>query len=138
MNGQEREEMVFPDSSSSSSGLDSYRLSGTSLNYQSIFDKFVSVMDNVEESKKLILANVVEVPPKLFLRALTAEKLSAQSKGDTERMKYMKQVRDAYILAHDQLYFALNVELQKAETRVMTYVGRMEMFEGVENWDSVG
>lgn len=135
VNEKERAELVFLDRNSV--GDDSYRLDKSSISYQSIFDGFVAVMDNVEEAKKFVLANVVEVPPKLFLRALTAEKLSAQSKGDVERMKYLKQVRDAYILAHDQMYFALNVELQKAETRVMTYVGRMEMFEGVENWDSV-
>ena len=134
-NEKEREEMVFLDRNSK--GNLRYQLDKDLLNYRDIFDNFVSVMENVEEAKKFILANVVEVPPKLFLRALTAEKLSAQSKGDVGRMNYLKEVRDAYILAHDQMYFALNVELQKAETRVMTYVGRMEMFEGVENWDSI-
>ena len=93
--------------------------------------------DNLEASKTFILANVANVPPKLFLRALTAEKLSAQSKNDLQRMNDLKEIRDAYILAHDQLYFPLNVELQKAETRVMTYVGRMEMFDAIENWDGV-
>ena len=31
----------------------------------------------------------------------------------------------------------LNIELQKAETRVMTYVGRMEMFDVMKDWDKL-
>jgi predicted metal-dependent HD superfamily phosphohydrolase len=107
------------------------------VTYSDIFDGFAKVMGSVEQSKAYIQANVAMVPPKLFLRALTAEKLSAQSKNDIQRMDYLKEVRSAYILAHDQLYFPLNIELQKAETRVMTYVGRTEMFEALQTWDAV-
>lgn len=129
---EERAISVYP-----KPGASDLYLGDGALTYDQIFDKFVSVKDNLDASKNFILANVANVPPKLFLRALTAEKLNSQSKGDLERMAYLKEVRDAFILAHDQLYFPLNVELQKAETRVMTYVGRMEMFEAIENWDAV-
>lgn len=129
---EERAISVFPRPTTSD-----FYLGDGALTYDQIFDKFVSVKDNVEASKRFILANVANVPPKLFLRALTAEKLSSQSRGDLERMASLKEVRDSFILAHDQLYFPLNIELQKAETRVMTYVGRMEMFEAIENWDAI-
>lgn len=94
-------------------------------------------MDDLEDSKSFINANIDLVPSKLFLRALTAQKLSAQSKNDLERMDYLKEVRRRYILAGDQVFFPLNIEVQKAETRVMTYLARDELRGWAETWDEV-
>jgi len=68
-------------------------------------------MDDLEASKAYIEANIDLVPSVLFLRALTAQKLSAQSKNDLARMEYLKEVRRRYILANDQLFFPLNLEV---------------------------
>jgi hypothetical protein len=94
-------------------------------------------MDDLEASKQFINSNIDLVPSKMFLRALTAQKLSAQSKNDLERMDHLKDVRRKYIVAHDQLFFPLNIEVQKAETRVMTYMAREELREFARNWDEV-
>jgi hypothetical protein len=51
---------------------------------------------------------------------LLAQKLSAQSKNDLAQMEVIKEVRKRYIIAHDQLFFPLNIEVQKAETRYGT------------------
>ena len=40
---------------------------------------------------------------------------------------YLKSVRRQYLTAHDQIFFPLNMEVQKAETRVMTYLAREEI-----------
>jgi hypothetical protein len=94
-------------------------------------------MDDLEDSKSFINANIDLVPSKLFLRALTAQKLSAQSNNDLEQMDFIKEVRRRYILAGDQVFFPLNIEVQKAETRVMTYLARDELRSFAENWDEV-
>jgi len=143
-------------------------------------------MDDLEASKAYIEANIDLVPSVLFLRALTAQKLSAQSKNDLARMDYLKEVRRRYILANDQLFFPLNLEVrtrarrqagaggstfaeydgcvhsspltvlsfirslthvavcfhgggqvQKAETRVMTFLARQELRSWGAQWDEV-
>ena len=107
------------------------------MTYKKIFDGFVQVMDDLDDSKSFINANIDLVPSKLFLRALTAQKLSAQSNNDLEKMDFLKEVRRRYILAGDQVFFPLNIEVQKAETRVMTYLARDELRSFAENWDEV-
>lgn len=114
-----------------------FRLESEGLTYKKIYDSFVLVMDDLEDSKSFINANIDLVPSKLFLRALTAQKLSAQSNNDLEQMDFLKEVRRRYILAGDQVFFPLNIEVQKAETRVMTYVARDELRSFAENWDEV-
>lgn len=52
-------------------------------------------------------------------------------------MFIMKGLRNQYILAHHQLFFPLNIEVQKAETRVMTYLARDELKFFAEKWDDV-
>ena len=114
-----------------------FRLNNEGLTYKKIFDSFVAVMDDLENSKSFINANIDLVPSKMFLRALTAQKLSAQSKNDLEQMDFLKEVRRRYILAGDQVFFPLNIEVQKAETRVMTFLARGELRTFAENWDEV-
>ena len=58
------------------------------------------------------------------MRGLTAVKLSKQQANDIQGMNEMKSIRANYILAHDQLFFPLNIEVLKAETRVMSYLAR--------------
>ena len=58
------------------------------------------------------------------MRGLTAVKLSKQQANDMNGMNEMKSIRANYILAHDQLFFPLNIEVLKAETRVMSYLAR--------------
>ena len=43
-------------------------------------------------------------------------------------MNETKSVRANYILANDQLFFPLNIEVLKAETRVMSYLARYQFF----------
>lgn len=107
------------------------------ISYEAILSAFVAVMDDLEASKNFLNTNMDIVPSALFLRALTADKLAAQSRRNIERMKFLKDVRKKYILAHDQLFFPLNIEVQKAETRVMTYLARPELANFASEWDSV-
>ena len=186
---EERLASVFPRGRLSPEAL-KYRLTNTpeSLTYQTIFNGFVAVMDDLEASKAYIEANIDLVPSKLFLRyvhhhhsprlditfiinsihhllsavkyhlntdlthshntpfhllhpinttyqhnifthpmihllnppslnppcqrsALTAQKLSAQSKNDLPLMEKIKTVRQRYIVAHDQMFFPLNIEV---------------------------
>ena len=116
---------------------DKYRLSNSDLTYDTIFNSFVKVMDNIAESKIFISTNLDLVPSVLFLRALTAKKLKAQYENNIEEMNYIKTVRQRYTLAHDQLFFPLNIEVRKAETRVMTYLSRAEFPEFAKTWDTV-
>ena len=51
---------------------------------------------------------MLRLPTKLFLRAITAAKLTAQSKNDMSKMLELSHLRDCYILAHDQIFFPLN------------------------------
>ena len=39
----------------------------------------------------------------------------------------LKAARRQYLQAHEQIFFPLNIEVQKAETRVMTYLAREEI-----------
>jgi hypothetical protein len=114
-----------------------YRLNSEGLTYEAIVKGFEAVMDDLEKSKAFINSNIDIVPSKMFLRALTAQKLTAQSKNDIETMSRLKNIRSKYILANDQLFFPLNIEVQKAETRVMTYMAREELRDFARNWDEV-
>lgn len=114
-----------------------YRLDPTNLSFEKILTAFSLVMDDVTATKAFVDANIDLVPSKLFLRVITAEKLSMQSKNDLETMDYLKDVRRRYILAHDQVFFPLNIEVQKAETRVMTYLARDELRNFASSWDEV-
>ena len=124
-NSEERVAAVFPKGAAHPQAS-TYRLDNVNgaLSFDSIFDSFVRLMDDLEASKAFLSANMDIVPSKMLLRALTARKLSLQSKGDLEGMAYLKAVRDRCILAHDQLFFPLNLEIVKSETRVMTYLAR--------------
>lgn len=134
---EERQTLVFPRGRLHPQAP-KYRLSTMeSLSFDSILQAFLLVQDDLEDSKAFLDSNIDLVSPKLFLRLLTAEKLSAQSKRDIARMSYLKDIRNKYILAHDQLFFPLNIEIQKAETRVMTYLARPEIQSFARDWDSV-
>ena len=109
----------------------------SALTFEEVLDRFVAVMDCLEASKAFIDANIDIVPSALFLRALTAEKLTAQSRKDLDRMNSLREVRARYIVASDQLFFPLNLEVQKAETRVMTYLARVELRAFARDWDEV-
>lgn len=114
-----------------------YRLNEKELTYDLIFKEFVKIMGNIALSKTFISTNIDLVPSALFMRALTAHKLKAQYENNLEEMAYIKSVRQQYILAHDQLFFPLNIETRKAETRVMTYLSRDEFPEFAKTWDNV-
>mmetsp|Transcript_15263 Transcript_15263/g.20914 ORF Transcript_15263/g.20914 Transcript_15263/m.20914 type:complete len:691 (+) Transcript_15263:1-2073(+) len=114
-----------------------YRLPEEGLTYERILSGFTALSDDLEAMKAYLDVNIDLVPSKLFLRALTADKLAAQSRNDLELMDQLKETRRRYILAHDQLFFPLNLEIQKAETRVMTYLARDEIREFAKDWDSV-
>lgn len=107
------------------------------LSYQSLFDRFLTVKEDLEASKDFISANIDLVPSSLFLRALTAKKLRAQFENNLPLMEVLKDVRSKYILAHDQLFFPLNIEIRKAETRAMTFIARNELAEFAKDWDEV-
>lgn len=107
------------------------------LTFEKILQSFAAIMDDLPATKAFIDANIDLIPSKLFLRILTAEKLAKQSKNDLEAMDYIKDVRRRYILAHDQVFFPLNLEIQKAETRVMTYLARDELRNFAKDWDEV-
>eukprot|EP01038_Epipyxis_sp_PR26KG_P011188 gene11188-15008_t len=132
----ERLELVFPQGKYLSDAM-LYRLPSQNLTYKMILEGFIKVMDNTEKSKAFINANIDIVPSALFLRALTAQKLAVQSRKDSRLMDFLKEVRRKYILANDQLFFPLNIEVQKAETRVMTYLARDEMRNFAQSWDEV-
>ena len=114
-----------------------YRLTAEGLTYEQIKDAFIVVQEDLERSKAFIAANVDIVPPNLLLRAMTAEKLSWQSKKNIEKMNQIIDMRHKYIVARDQLFFPMEIEIQKAETRVMTYLARPETVDFAKNWDSV-
>jgi hypothetical protein len=78
-----------------------------------------------------------QVPSQLFLRAITGAKLEAQSAKEKARWMALRETRRRYIVAHDQVFFPLNIEVQKAETRVMTYLARREIENFARVWDEV-
>ena len=47
------------------------------------------VKNDLDASKAFIAANIDIIPSKLFLRALTAEKLSVQSRKNTDQVKLL-------------------------------------------------
>lgn len=134
---EERQTLVFPRGRLHPQAP-KYRLSKDGgLSFDSILQAFLLVQDDLEDSKAFLDSNIDIISPKLFLRLLTAEKLSAQSKRNIDRMNYLKDIRNKYILAHDQLFFPLNIEIQKAETRVMTYLARPEIQSFARDWDTI-
>lgn len=114
-----------------------YRLDPLTITYEKILNGFEAVQDDLQQSKDFIISNIDLVPSRMFLRALTAQKLSLQSKNDIEGMLRLKELRSKYILAQDQIFFPLNIEVMKAETRVMTYLARDELRSFAKGWDSV-
>eukprot|EP00607_Mallomonas_marina_P004484 CAMPEP_0182438364 /NCGR_PEP_ID=MMETSP1167-20130531/85712_1 /TAXON_ID=2988 /ORGANISM="Mallomonas Sp, Strain CCMP3275" /LENGTH=520 /DNA_ID=CAMNT_0024631687 /DNA_START=608 /DNA_END=2170 /DNA_ORIENTATION=- len=133
---EERVQSVFPKGRLHPEAL-KYRLSAVDLTYEKILTSFVEVEDDLEAAKDFISSNIDLVPSMLFMRALTADKLKYQSLGELEKMEEMKRVREKYMLAHDQLFFPLNIEIMKAETRVMTYLARDELSSYAGEWDEV-
>lgn len=132
----DRKVSVFPYGSLYPEGA-VYRLAESSLSYSKIVSSFESVMGDLEKAKSFINANADIISSTLFLRALTAKKLRAQFENNIAEMNRIKGVRDRYLLAHDQLFFPLNIEIRKAETRVMTYISRVEFREFAQSWDDV-
>lgn len=106
-----------------------------SLTFNVLYDRFVSMNADMETMKAFIDANIDIIPGKMFLRALTVRKLELQYAGDVTAMEEVKTVRDMYIIAHDQVFFPFNLEVQKAETRVMTYLSRVELRDFALSWD---
>lgn len=120
----------------------SLRLNTEGLTYEKIHDAFNAVSDNFQMSKDFIEVNADMVHPRMFLRALTGKKLLAQSQAVknpdmAEEMDRLKGLRQKYILAYDQLFFPLNIEMAKAETRVMAYMSRPELRQYARSWDEV-
>ena len=132
----ERLETVFPRGRRHSKAS-LYRLDCTSLDFDSILKAFVGVSDDLEASKDFIISNMDLVPPQLFLRTITGAKLEAQQARNMEEWAHLREMRRRYILAHDQVFFPLNIEVQKAETRVMTYLARSEIKNFARVWDEV-
>lgn len=114
-----------------------YRLDPNNSSFSVIFNRFKDIMLDLEASKRFIMTNLDFVPPILFLRALTAKKLLAQFENDLGLMNQLKDIRNSYLVAHDQLFFPLNLEVRKAETRVMTYITRGELENFASDWDEV-
>jgi hypothetical protein len=133
---QERIDRVFPKGKYSAYSS-KYRLDNINLTFDKIFNEFINVMDDIEQSKQFIEANIDIISPKMFMRAITAQKLSAQSKKNINEMKRLKTIREKYIVANDQLFFPLNLEVSKAETRVMTYLSRNELRKYAAEWDEI-
>jgi hypothetical protein len=111
--------------------------SSKGLTYDDIVAAFEKVADDLQAAKAFIDSNCDIVLPRMFLRALTAHKLAAQSRGDVDTMHKMKNLRGKYIAANNELFFPLNIEVQKAETRVMSYLGRPELLSFAQDWDAV-
>lgn len=132
----ERLRSVFP-KGAQEKGAERLRLAAAGLSYGVIYSAWTAVMEDLEEAKRFIAVNLDLVPPKMFLRAITAKKLAAQSRGDVPEMRRLMHVRSKYILASDQLFFPLNIERLKAETRVMTYLARDELRTFSAPWDEV-
>lgn len=135
-NKAERAERVIPKGPNDSNAA-KFRLKPDELTFDSILDSFESSMEDFDSAKSFISTNIDVVSSKLFMRALTSKKLSLQSKGMLEEMRKIKSIRDRYNLAHDQVFFPLNVEIQKSETRVMTYLAREELRNFAVIWDEV-
>eukprot|EP01041_Mallomonas_annulata_P012540 gene12540-26416_t len=93
-----------------------YRLQASTLTYQNILNSFMEVQNDLQASNAFISANIDIIPPKMFLRALTAQKLSYQSKNNLDKMSEIKEIRQKYLTSHDQVFFPLNIEVLKAET----------------------
>ena len=132
----ERLETVFPKGRWHPQAL-THRLDVSSLNFDTILRRFIDVSDDLEASKDFISSNMDQVPSQLFLRAITGAKLEAQSTKDKARWTALRETRRRYIVAHDQVFFPLNIEVQKAETRVMTYLARREIENFAHVWDEV-
>jgi hypothetical protein len=111
--------------------------SSKGLTYEDILAAFEKVADDLQAAKAFIDSNCDIVLPRMFLRALTAHKLAVQSVGDVDMMHKMKSIRAKYIAANNELFFPLNIEVQKAETRVMSYLGRPELLSFAQDWDAV-
>ena len=109
----------------------------SNLSFQTILKSFKDTMDDLEASKDFIASNIDTIPPVLFQRAITAAKLSAQSKNDLKLMEEYKVMRRRYTIASDQVFFPMNIEIQKSETRVMTYLARSELRNFAKVWDEV-
>ena len=116
----ERLEVVFPRGRQHKTA-GKYRLDSNNLTYQSILKTFESYMNDLEASKDFIFSNIDQVPSKIFLRAITAQKLSVQSRNNLVAMNHLKDVREKYIIAQDQAFFPLNIEIIKAQTRFVSY-----------------
>lgn len=133
---EDRLRNVFPKGRLDPTAL-TYRLEPRCLTYSAIVKAFRNVSTDLQRSKDFIRANIDIIPPKLFLRAITAQKLSFQSTNDMENMLATKDLRNKYILAHDQVFFPMHIEILKAETRVMTYLARDELKGFASSWDEV-
>ena len=55
-------------------------------------DSFSATKDDLEGSKAFLASNMDTVPSKLFLRALTAEKLSSQSKNNLVKVLHNEYI----------------------------------------------
>jgi len=132
----ERLERVFPKGRRHSTAS-THRLEANTVTFENYLNGFKTIMDDLEASKDYIASNIDIIPSQLALRAMTAAKLEAQQERDAVRWELLREVRKRYIIAHDQLFFPLNIEVQKAETRVMTYLARSEIKQFARVWDEV-
>ncbi|RYG64876.1 hypothetical protein EON64_13095 [archaeon] len=131
---RDREQRVFPRGRAHDKAAE-LRLKD-SVSFEQILEAFKRASFSLRESKDFIEVNADVVPPLLFLRALTAHKLRAQSKNALSEMQALLALRASYLLAYDQVFFPLLLEVRKAETRVMTYLDCGDLQEAAGTWDS--
>lgn len=136
-NSAERSEWVFPRGRNHpESGK--YRINDIkNVKARDMVKEVEAMGSNVQQIKAYIESNIDLVPPLLFMRIIAAEKLTAQSKRDVKRMRELKTVLLNYICAFHQLMFPMQIEVQKAETRVLTFINRMEFKDFALVWDEV-
>ena len=134
----DRREKVIPKTSDHPSAS-KYRLSvNKSLRYETIRSKFEEVMNNIDEAKAFVMSNIDQIPTTLFSLALGTDTFNAQSQRDVNRMETLRKLHQRYQIVCDQIFFSAHIELQKAETRVLTYRSLIQDFPRISsNWDEI-
>jgi len=114
----ERRERVFPKGPLHPLAP-SLRLSADNVTFRSYLEAFERVLaeNDMPRIRAFIDSNLDTVPSRIFLRMITALKLQKQYENKLDEMEAVKKLRAEYIIAQDQVFFPLNVEIEKAETR---------------------